>query len=313
MDPYTPQSSPLDPPQGTLQSSPLDPPRGTLQSPFPAGYPGPRPEEPPTPSRRRWVLPLILYLATIATTFLMIGPAYSLSLMTILTAHELGHYFQARRYGVPASLPFFIPLPLPPIGTLGAVILMRKQSARRRALFDVAITGPIAGLLPALAMSYAGLRMSEVTAVDEVQGLKLGEPLLFKLLSYLAIGPVPEGYDVLLHPIAYAGWVGFFITALNLIPIGQLDGGHILYSLLPGRAHLLSAGLFAAAITAVAVGGYWQWTLMLVLLALVGVRHPPMAEGGAPLGGVRVVLGWLMLLFVLVGFTPTPFDLSSLP
>ena len=289
----------------------MDPSREPLRSPFPAGYPGP-PQEEHVPPRRRRLLPLLLYLAAAASTYFVGGAAYSLSLMTILTAHELGHYFQARRYGVPASLPFFIPLPLPPIGTLGAVILMRKQSARRRALFDVAITGPIAGLLPALVMSYAGLLMSEVTAVDEVQGLKLGEPLLFKLLSYLAIGPVPEGYDVLLHPIAYAGWVGFFITALNLIPIGQLDGGHILYSLLPGRAHLLSAGLFAAAITAVAVGGYWQWTLMLLLLALVGVRHPPMAEGGPPLGGVRVVLGWLMLLFVLVGFTPTPWDFSSL-
>ncbi|HEX9737384.1 MAG TPA: hypothetical protein VGG06_35930 [Thermoanaerobaculia bacterium] len=97
------------------------------------------------------------------------------------------------------------------------------------------------------------------------------------------------------------------------MPIGQLDGGHVLYALLPGRAHVVSVGLFVAAIAAVVVGGYWQWSLMLLLLALVGVRHPPMAEGGAPLGGVRVVLGWLMLLFVLVGFTPTPFDLSSLP
>ena len=109
---------------------------------------------------------------------------------------------------------------------------MRPHAAHRRALFDLAITGPIAGLIPALAASYAGLKMSTVTVLEEGGNyLRLGEPLVFKLLSQLTIGPLPEGHDVTLHPIAYAGWVGIFITALNLLPIGQLDGGHIAYAL----------------------------------------------------------------------------------
>jgi len=277
---------------------------------FPSARPA-EPEPPPEPRRRR-LLPVLLFLATCGSTFLVGGPVYAAALLTILLAHELGHFFQAVRYGVPASLPYFIPMPLTPIGTMGAVIAMRPHSANNRALFDLAITGPIAGLIPALAFSFAGLRMSTVAPVaDQAAFLRLGEPLVFKWLSHLVFGTLPPGQEVTLHPLAYAGWVGIFITALNLLPIGQLDGGHILYSLLPGHARRISVALLLAATVGVAVGGYWEWSLMLLLLILIGTRHPPTA-GWVPLGRTRIVLGWLMILFFFIGFTPQPFDLSSL-
>ena len=135
----------------------------------------------------------------------------------------------------------------------------------------------------------------------------LGEPLIFKLLAYWIFGPLAEGTDVFLHPIAFAGWVGIFITALNLIPIGQLDGGHVLYALLRQKAHLVSVTLLALAIVVVVVMGYWAWTLMLLLLMMFGPRHAPTANDDIELGLGRTVMGYLTLMFVFVGFTPTPF------
>lgn len=254
---------------------------------------------------RRYVLPLILFLATCGSTFL-IGPWYFVCLMTTLTAHELGHFFQAVRYRVPASLPYFIPMPLSPFGTFGAVIFMEPGRGDRRALFDIGITGPIAGFFPAVAFSAIGLGLSEVGPIPEGVQI-LGEPLLFKGLSYLIFGPLPEGHDVMLHPIAYAGWVGIFITALNLIPIGQLDGGHVLYALLRKRAHYFSTAMLMGAVVGMFVLQYWGWTLMLVLLALMGPQHPPTQNDDVPLGAGRIILGWIALAFIIVGFTPTPF------
>lgn len=238
------------------------------------------------------------------------GLGFSLALMTTLLAHELGHFLQARRYGVPASLPYFVPMPLSPIGTMGAVILMAPGKGDRRTLFDIAVSGPLAGLVPALLFCILGLHWSEVVHLTgQPIGLTLGEPILFKLLSYVTFGPLAEGQDVALHPVAFAGWVGIFITALNLIPIGQLDGGHILYALLLRRSGRVAQTLLAAAMIAVVVWGYWGWTLMIFLLMLMGPVHPPTANDDMPLGTGRTILGWASLLFVLVGFTPTPFGL----
>ena len=192
---------------------------------------------------------------------------------------------------------------------MGAVIVMQPGIGNRRTLFDIAVTGPLAGLVPALLFSHLGLGWSHVVAVgDEQMTLMLGEPLLFKLLAYLTFGPLPEGQDIALHPVAFAGWVGIFITALNLIAIGQLDGGHILYALLLRRAHAVAQALLAAAMIAVVIWGYWGWTLMILLLMLMGPVHPPTANDHVPLGIGRKVLGWSSLLFVPVGFTPVPFS-----
>ncbi len=276
----------------------------------------------PRPPRRRSLTPWILFLATCASTFLVQwiparsvadGLLYAGPLMLILTAHELGHYFQAQWYRVPVTLPYFIPFPSY-FGTMGAVIGMKPNVGDRKALFDIGITGPLAGLVPTLVFSAVGLRLStviDVQATGAAGGVHLGTPLLFDFLTALVIGPIAPGKEVLLHPMAYAGWVCMFITALNLIPIGQLDGGHILYGLLRRRAHPIAVGLLFAAAAAVAITGTWSWTLMILLVALIGPKHPPTADDHVPLGTLRIVLGWLALLFVVIGFTPTPFIFPS--
>jgi len=261
------------------------------------------------PSRPRIALPIILFAATCVSTYAVGGLAFSLAVMTTLLAHELGHFLQALRYHVPASLPYFIPMPLSPIGTMGAVIVMQPGMGNRRSLFDIGISGPLAGLVPALVFSIVGLSWSHVEPiVAHPGGWILGEPLLFKFLGYLMFGPIPAGSTVVLHPVAYAGWVGIFITALNLFPIGQLDGGHVLYALLLRRAHRVAQGLLIAVMIAVAVWGYWGWTLMILLLMWMGPIHPPTANDHVPLGHTRTILGWATLAFMPLGFTPVPFS-----
>ena len=268
----------------------------------------------PPPARRFW-LPLALFVGTCVSTVHVGGWEYAAALMTILVCHEMGHFLQARRYGVHSSFPYFIPMPAPPFGTFGAVILMRSRIGSRRALFDIGISGPLAGLVPTLLFCVLGLYWSKPElALPPVlhSGPSLGAPLLFQWLSLWIHGPIPAQYELMLGPIAYAGWVGLFITALNLFPIGQLDGGHVLYALLRRKAHAVAIILLTAA--AVMVVFFWKefptthgWLLMIFLLTMFGPRHPPTADDDAPLGAGRIILGWLTLAFLLVGFTPTPF------
>jgi len=289
--------------------------------------------EPPTeeamPPRtpRRFILPLILFIATCLSTFLVgslhefqgrvyvdfrSGLTYSLSLMTILVCHEAGHFIQAMRYGVRASLPFFIPVPIRPIGTLGAVIGMSSNIPSRRALFDIGITGPLAGLVPTLIFCVVGLQSSFVAPI--IPGAQqFGDPLLLKFFFWLKFGPLPAGCAVYIPPAAMAGWVGLLITSLNLFPIGQLDGGHILYALLRGKAHRVASLLLLGAVAAVVFLGYYWWFLMLCLLLLMGPRHPPTRRDHDSLGTWRVVLGWLALAFLPLGFAANPFALVPRP
>jgi membrane-associated protease RseP (regulator of RpoE activity) len=286
----------------------------TNETPFESPFDGVVPTQPAPlarPTRPRIALPIILFTATCVSTYTVPGGglSFSLALMTTLLAHELGHFLQALRYRVPASLPYFIPLPISPIGTMGAVIVMQPGLGNRRSLFDIGITGPLAGLVPALVFSIVGLSWSHVEPiVAHPGGWILGEPLLFKFLGYLVFGPIPAGSTVVLHPVAYAGWVGIFITALNLFPIGQLDGGHVLYALLLRRAHGVAQGFLMAVMIAVVVWGYWGWTLMILLLMWMGPIHPPTANDQVPLGRTRTILGWATLAFMPLGFTPVPFS-----
>lgn len=255
-------------------------------------------------------LPLLLFLATCYTTYHVEeqGFAYAVPVLGILLCHEFGHYIQARRYRVPASLPYFIPMPWGPLGTMGAVIGMRGHMGSRKALFDIGISGPLAGLVPAIACCIVGLRLSNFVDIrNGLDGPVIGAPLLFRWLIDAIVGPIPAGQLLDLHPIAFAGWVGLFVTALNLIPIGQLDGGHVLYALLRTKAHVVAMSVIVLAMLAMVLTGNFTYVPMLILIVLIGPKHPPTANDEMELGTGRIVLGWLTLSFIFIGFTPMPF------
>lgn len=280
---------------------------------------GPRGVESAPSTLRRWGPPAVLFVLTCLTTWHVgntwspSGWLYAFGIMTILTCHELGHFLQARRYGVPASPPHFIPMPWPlsPLGTMGAIIGMRSRIPSSKALYDIAITGPLAGLVPTLIFGAIGVKLSSFGGFVTQPPWLSGKPMLFQALERLMLGGDLPGLKITYHPLAVAAWTGLFITALNLIPIGQLDGGHILYTLLKKKAHAVSIALvlFSALAILWNFNTYWPWCLMLTLLVLMGVRHPPTEDDQARLGGGRVALGWLTLAFVLVGFTPSPFPM----
>lgn len=274
---------------------------------------------PVAPPPRRWRLTAMLFVATCLSTLLagvyfvgdgtfLNGLRYSIPVMTILLCHEMGHYLQARRYGVHTSLPYFIPMPFSPLGTFGAVIAMEPRMGHRRALFDIGISGPLAGLVPTMIFLVVGLHQSSYGRPSP-DAMLFGDPLLFRFLANWILGPMPQGYEVVTDPMAFAGWVGLLVTSLNLIPIGQLDGGHVLYALLREKANKIATLLLLAAVFLVAFN--WRelmgWMLMLFLLMMMGPRHPPTADDSEPLGTGRTVLGWLTLAFIIIGFTPTPF------
>jgi len=278
---------------------------------------------PATPRRRVW-LPAALFFTTCASTFTagmlfsdhfsegwwpatQDGLMYASAVMTILLCHEMGHYLQARRYGVRATLPYFIPMPLTPIGTFGAVIAMEPRQGNRKAVFDIGISGPLAGLVPTLLFLCLGLSWSHYKPIEQ-DDIILGAPLLVKAIFTSMYGPVPLGQHIAYHPVAFAGWVGLLITSINLIPIGQLDGGHILYGMFRKKAHVASLVVLVVAISLSIRFWLPHYWLMLGLIAFMGTRHPPTLDDSVPLGKWRYVLGLATLAFVIFGFTPVPMD-----
>ena len=233
---------------------------------------------------------------------LLHGLPFSLTLLTILMAHEMGHYLTCRYYKIDASLPYFLPAPSL-IGTLGAFIRIRSAIYYKRQLFDVGIAGPIAGfvfVIPALAI---GLAFSKVIPGIAAQGdLVFSTPGILRLLEALIFPGVPVA-DIYLHPIARAAWVGIFATALNLLPIGQLDGGHILYAFI-GERHRLLSKIFVAALVPM---GYFSisWVFWAVLLFFFGLKHPRIYDS-AEMGSGRKKLGWLALVMFLLCFSLSP-------
>lgn len=236
------------------------------------------------------------------------GLTYAIPVMAILLAHEMGHFLQALRYGVPATTPFFIPMPIPPLGTMGAIILQQPGIADRKANFDIAISGPLAGLVLALPITWYAILESTIAPKPPANqfSFSFGEPLILQWMIYAHHGVIPEGKEVFINSFGVAGWVGIFITALNLIPIGQLDGGHILYALIGKKAHRVAVGLIGFALLYMILTQNFTYILMLMLIMLFGARHPPTANDHAKLGMVRIFLGWLTLGFIIIGFTPTP-------
>jgi len=235
------------------------------------------------------------------------GLTYCGCLMGILLAHEMGHYLQAVRHRVPATLPFFIPFPITPFGTMGAVILQDAGRADRRKLFDIAVSGPLAGLVVAIPVLWYGVSTSRLaTFSPEFGGLHYGDPLLIRWIVEAIHGPYGPNQDVLINAPLFAGWVGIFITALNLLPVGQLDGGHILYALVGRKAHFVAYAVLGAGVAWMAYSQRMHFILILLLLLVFGPKHPPTADDSVPLGAGRILLGWITLAFIVIGFTPTP-------
>ncbi len=245
---------------------------------------------------------------------LLRGFWYGGTSLAILGCHELGHYFACRYYDVDASLPFFLPVPTL-FGTLGAFIKIKEPIPTKRMLFDIGIAGPIAGFLVAVPALFLGIAMSHVVRVPpDFVGFELGEPLLFQLTSQLLWGTIPDGYSLNMHPMAFAAWFGLLVTALNLFPVGQLDGGHIAYAVLGQRSMYVTFFTISAAIVlAFFSSSLIVWTgLMVIMLFMFGPRHPKVVDEHIPLDRTRLVLAVFALVMFVLCFTPSPLEPTQL-
>ena len=268
-------------------------------------------------------LHLILFILTILSTLIVgamqtgadllkepgkiyTGIPFSLTLMLILLSHELSHYFTSRWHGVKATLPYFIPAPTI-IGTFGAFIRMKSPIVTRRALIDIGASGPIAGFIISLIAVVIGLYLSEIVPVSRTDGaLNLGDSMLFSFLSRIILGATPSGSDILLNPIAFAGWIGLFVTSINLIPVGQLDGGHIAYALM-GEKHIHLSMFLILIMILLGLFSWEGWFVWAALLLILGLRHPPVLYWEVPLDRRRRGIGWLSLVIFILTFIPVPF------
>ncbi len=276
--------------------------------------------------RPRIVLPAVLLMATIATTIiagalyrgahilsnpaeLVKGVPFSASLLLILGTHELGHFIASRRHGVSTTLPIFIPgPPIPPmIGTFGAVIRIKSRITTKKALVDIGAAGPLSGFIVAVFVMAIGLRISTVVPKSSLVGsLGLGSSLIFQLLTHLMVGPLGHGKDIFLNPVAFAGWIGMFVTAMNLLPIGQLDGGHLVYALI-GRRHRKFSMAMVAVLLLLGVFKWPGWFVWAALIMIIGIWHPPVENQEEPLGLTRKVISAFTILVFILTFMPTPF------
>jgi len=290
-------------------------------------------ELPGTAEYRRWLkrqrhttsalrpIHVVLFFTTLLTTtiagslqagvnpfadprLLVRGLPFSATLMGILLVHEMGHFVLSRVHGVAATPPYFIPGPPFPIGTFGAFIRMRTPT-NRRALFDVGAAGPWAGFLVAIPAVLYGLTLSEVRPLGgQAGGLVLGDSLIFSALARLALGVSPAEVTILLHPIALAGWFGLFVTFLNLLPVGQLDGGHVVYALI-GHHHWWVARAALGVIVALALLGWHGWIMWGVLVVMIGLDHPPTLDD-TPLDPRRRLAAWLTIALFALTFMAVP-------
>lgn len=232
------------------------------------------------------------------------GLAYAAAVMSVLAAHEAGHFIAARIHGIPATLPFFIPVPVLLTGTMGAVIGMEGSRASRRQLFDIAIAGPLAGLVVALPLLALGMRTGDAAAASPFALPPLARWIL------AAVRPDIAATGTVAPNAAFmAGWVGLLVTGLNMLPVSQLDGGHISAALFGRRGNWVARGVLLAAIAAIVLLGTYNWVVMVVVVALIGVDHPPIRDDGRPLGPLRTTLGLLSFLIPVVTFMPEPLAL----
>ena len=238
------------------------------------------------------------------------GIPFAAALMSILLAHEMGHYLTCRYYGISATLPYFIPAPNF-VGPFGAFIRIRSPFQHRTALLEVGVAGPIAGFVLAVPILAFALTQSRfVESSDSAAGLiGLGEPLVFTFLTFLLGIQPPEGTELFLHPIAFAAWVGLLVTALNLIPVGQLDGGHISYAVFRGFHRRLSR-ILVFILFPLGVFFWLGWLVWAFLLVLLGTRHPPTLDDEIPLERRQIMLAWIGLILLILCFMPVPLTLN---
>lgn len=292
--------------------------------------------EEPQPPPQRIVRHVILFLLTLAsTTYIGIfhylgfqqdfvstpidlswpsvaaGLWYSLAILAILGAHEFGHYYACRYYRVDASLPYFLPAPFVLTGTLGAFIRIRQPIPTKRQLFDIGIAGPIAGFLVAVPVLLVGVSLSRLVRLPaDFEGLEIGEPLLFQAVAWVVWGTPAEGYTINLHPMAFAAWFGLLATALNLFPVGQLDGGHISYAVLGRRSTAVTLATVICLVGLSFVSYSWiVWTVLTVaMLVVFGPRHPKTYDEDVPLDAARLWLAFFAMVMFVLCFTPAPIE-----
>jgi membrane-associated protease RseP (regulator of RpoE activity) len=296
------------------------------------------------PSIREWAISFLLLSITFITTsfaglfysigdigfirgflffsakpsLILLGVPFSIPLVTILLAHELGHFFACRYYGMRCTPPFFIPAPVPLTGTLGAFIKIKSSFRNKRALFDIGIAGPLTGFLFSIPVLCIGIGLSKINPKGLLGhgGLSFGEPLLFRLLGMFILGYRPDRQDMMAHPMAMAGWIGLLATSLNLLPIWQLDGGHLAYSIL-GRSR--QKKLSVVTVTGLILLSFWGWPtpsylLFGVLLLVIGLKfhfyHPATLMDEEKIGAGRLWIGGLALLILILSFTPVPISFA---
>ena len=250
------------------------------------------------------------------TSALLHGLWYSATILAILGAHEMGHYLACRWYRIDATLPYFLPLYLGfgglQIGTLGAVIRIREAFPTRKVLFDVGVAGPIAGFVVLVPALFLGMYMSNVTISPPPESLRLiGKPLLFRAVRWLVFGPIPDGSIVNLHPMVWAAWFGMLATALNLLPFGQLDGGHITYATLGKISTKISLVTVGAAVVMTFFSLSWllMTVIMLLMLLVVGPHHPPVINEYEPLDTGRRAVAVFALAMLILCVTPFPIEI----
>jgi membrane-associated protease RseP (regulator of RpoE activity) len=248
-----------------------------------------------------WESPWLLYK----------GLPFSLTLLVILLCHEMGHYFMARYHDLDVSLPYFLPAPPIPflIGTLGAFIRIRSPILNKPALLDVGAAGPLSGILVTLPLLVLGLQLSDIQVAQdagELAGIVLGESILFKIMCWLTLGSLPDTHHIIMHPMAFAGWIGLLVTNINLIPVGQLDGGHVSYALF-GERSLQIAKIFYLLLIIFGLVSWYGWLVWVVLLYFMGFVHPPPLQYWVPLDRKRRLIGYITIALFILTFMPAPF------
>ena len=271
----------------------------------------------------------ILFILTVITTLMagavmqggqpftnpgeiLIGVPFSLTLLLILGCHEFGHYYYAQKHKVDATLPYFLPAPpfLFIIGTFGAFIKIKSPIYKKDALLQIGAAGPIAGFVIAVPALIIGLMLSEIITIDGGEGgIILGDSLLMKFLTVMVFPNLADGQDVLLHPIAFAGWIGLLVTMLNLLPIGQLDGGHIAYAMLGERQALVGRTALLALLPLSLLSLNWLVWGILIIVLMRTAKHPPIQDLHTPLSRENKQVGYACLVIFIICFIPTPFQI----